>query len=861
MKTTVNINILEDKLKPQNSYTLAENKPVKSCKGFLRLSLLTKSVFFLFFSIIIIKGFSQTVETDSTTLQNDFINVPVQQSIEQIAADAALKSRTNYNKTRLILKQNRVFNQLRNEIQHAENILKQGIDYAEFTKELQLTKNYKDVALKGLLTTDRENVTIRNLTSSSILLTELKNRTDNQLKKIRENNQSITDVQHKIDSLMADESVYVVPQDSASVEVYLQRYQSVYNDFVNINSRLKNALDSIRQLEVLSTSFKFDLDKDHSEITFLQKDKYAKILTARDQIFTGTNPDQSSLLGNFLTSLLKGILLLVFYFYNHFTYIVILFIIFLALLAYLKVLKNKYVRADLYKEFKSPVQIFMHPVATAALISITFYQFFLPLPPFILTGTLWLIAGVALTRIFKKTESKFVFRTWKVFFLLNILAISDNVILVRTVSESWFILILAVTAIIFGGYTIYNRFKLSSKPKIWIIMGMVILEVFSVLFLLIGNYNTGKILMAVGLFTVLVGYLLINAFRLAQNIYAFSEYFKESEDEKNLENLKNRPDKISLLSFSVFLIGWIIIITRNSYGYQRFVEPFGNMFVKTRQIGEFEFSYQGVFVFFLVLILSAFIAKIVSFLADDNIDRKAGSKSSALSSWLLLLRMGIITAGIIIAFRSTGIPVDRLTLIISAIGVGLGFGMQGLVNNLISGVIIAFEKPIEVDDIVEIGPKNGKMKSIGLRSSVVTTWDGADVIIPNGDLLGSHLVNWTMGNNRRRSEIVVGVAYGTDLKKAKSLINEVLVNNKQILKNPAPVIWVINFSESSIDFSVKYWVAHFIYANDIKSDVIIAIDEILRGNGIVIPFPQRDIHVIPDKNQTVDPMKNEENNG
>jgi small-conductance mechanosensitive channel len=269
------------------------------------------------------------------------------------------------------------------------------------------------------------------------------------------------------------------------------------------------------------------------------------------------------------------------------------------------------------------------------------------------------------------------------------------------------------------------------------------------------------------------------------------------------------------------------------------------MISKTREIGDFTFSYQGVFVFFLVLILSAFIAKIVSFLADDNITKKESSEGSSLGSWLLLLRIGIITAGIIIAFRSTGIPVDRLTLIISAIGVGLGFGMQGLVNNLISGLILAFEKPIEVNDIVEIGQKTGKMKSIGLRSSVVTTWDGADVIIPNGDLLGSHLVNWTLGNNRRRSEVLVGVAYGTDLKKAKSLMNEVLVNNKQILKNPAPVIWLINFGESSIDFSVKYWVAHFIYANDIKSDVIIAIDEILRENGIVIPFPQRDIHVQP----------------
>ena len=193
MKTTANINILEDKLKARNFYKMAENKPVKSCKGFLWLSLLTKSVFILFLSFIIIKGFSQTVETDSTALQNDSINVPVKQTIEQIAAEAAQKSQTNYNKARQIQKQNRVFNQLRNEIQNAENILKQGIDYAEYTEELAVTRELKAVAIKGILTYESKNLTIRNLTTTSILLTELKNRTENQLEKIRENNQLLTD--------------------------------------------------------------------------------------------------------------------------------------------------------------------------------------------------------------------------------------------------------------------------------------------------------------------------------------------------------------------------------------------------------------------------------------------------------------------------------------------------------------------------------------------------------------------------------------------------------------------------------------------------------------------------------------------
>jgi small-conductance mechanosensitive channel len=203
----------------------------------------------------------------------------------------------------------------------------------------------------------------------------------------------------------------------------------------------------------------------------------------------------------------------------------------------------------------------------------------------------------------------------------------------------------------------------------------------------------------------------------------------------------------------------------------------------------------------------------------------------------------IITIGILIAFTSAGIPMDRFTIIISALGVGIGFGLQTLVNNLVSGVIIAFEKPVNLDDIVEVGGQTGQMKSIGIRSSVVTTYDGAEVIIPNGDLLSQHLTNWTMGSAKRRYEISVGVAYGTDLKIAQQVILKVVQAHVLVLKNPEPMIWFTNFNESSIGIAVKYWVPHFNYGNDVKSDLIMGIDVALKENNIVIPFPQQDLHI------------------
>jgi small-conductance mechanosensitive channel len=145
--------------------------------------------------------------------------------------------------------------------------------------------------------------------------------------------------------------------------------------------------------------------------------------------------------------------------------------------------------------------------------------------------------------------------------------------------------------------------------------------------------------------------------------------------------------------------------------------------------------------------LSVITSKIVSFFATDARIRPGGDERRAgLGSWLLLIRITIISLGLFLAVAATGAPLDRITIILGALSVGVGLGLQALVNNLVSGLIIAFEKPVNVGDSVEIGGRSGMIKSIGFRSSILSTVDGAEVIIPNGDLLNAHLVNWSLGN-------------------------------------------------------------------------------------------------------------------
>ena len=242
---------------------------------------------------------------------------------------------------------------------------------------------------------------------------------------------------------------------------------------------------------------------------------------------------------------------------------------------------------------------------------------------------------------------------------------------------------------------------------------------------------------------------------------------------------------------------------------------------------------------------AVFISKLVSFFASDtqhnhavNKDRKAG-----LGSWILLIRVLIISLGVLLALAAAGFPMEKITLVIGALGVGIGFGLQTIVNNLVSGLIIAFEKPVNVGDVVEVAGQTGVVKSIGFRSSILSKWDGADVVIPNGDLLNAHLVNWTLAGNKKQISVVFNVAHGTDLQKVKDLLGKLFQADERILKLPNPAILFQDFSTNGIEVKLLFWVRDLKDGGVVKSDLINDIDHEFKTHKIVIPLAQQVVHL------------------
>ncbi|RJP91521.1 MAG: potassium transporter KefA [Desulfobacteraceae bacterium] len=214
----------------------------------------------------------------------------------------------------------------------------------------------------------------------------------------------------------------------------------------------------------------------------------------------------------------------------------------------------------------------------------------------------------------------------------------------------------------------------------------------------------------------------------------------------------------------------------------------------------------------------------------------------------------IWSAGILFALNAVGFTATSMTVVLGALGIGLGFGLQAIFNNFMSGIILLFERPIQVGDDIEVNGIWAKVREINVRATIVQTYDNASLIIPNSDLISSQVTNWSFKDKRIRRNVEVGVAYGSDVALVRDTLMEVAEKTPRVLKLPKPDVIFKNFGDSSLTFLLRFWTRlEYFYA--VESDVRFEIDRLFRERNIEIAFPQMDIHVRSGLN----PPKNPEN--
>lgn len=813
--------------------------------------------FFALFSCLSIFSQNQKKELDSIVKEIGIKNRIDQLMLEKKAENEKKERQEKYINYQKVQKQNKIFNLIEFEVQNAKILLDRGFDYKDITQEIHQLKEWEEFAVKGIIGTKFRVLTDRNLSSTSILLDELLKRTSNRLKKISIENQQLSRTQEMIDSLVAEKNLYYVPKDSVAREIYRLQSLKMSTDISLISERLKNAVDSIQTLEILGDQLKFKIESDIIENDRLRKIEVDQLFTKKVPVFERPDIKKLMIEDPLEYSFKTNYLVLYFYLINNKNAIFTLLILILGTAIYFKLQKRKFIDFGYKEDMLVNIYMLNSPIASAILVVPNLYQFILPMPPLIFSIMIWTISTIALTIIMRRSINTFIWKIWLAIFLLNFIAFFDLIILIHFVGESFLILAINCLGIAIGVYAFINRSLIQRKVYLWYIIAASFLQIFSFYYLVNGHYNLSKFLMTKAVYTIIVIFSLYTTFIIVKEINLISRILEKADEDKKKKTLIGIPHQFTLGFYLILFVCCFLLMIRNTYTFQSIVDPFRNTISEPRSLGNITFTFENIIIFILVIVLSSFISKVVYFLASDNQIINTKNKTKNFGSWLFLSRIAIVTLGVLVAFASAGIPLDRITLIISALGVGIGFGMQSLVNNLISGLIIAFEKPVSLDDIIEVGTQSGKMKSIGIRSSVVTTFDGADVVIPNGELLNKNLTNWTLGSSHRRSEIRLGVAYGTDLELTQKLIFKILEENKNVLMRPLPAIWFTKFGESSIDLVLKYWISHFDFDNDTRSELIIAIDKTLKENNIVIPFSQQDIHIIT-KEIEIKPEESEE---
>jgi small-conductance mechanosensitive channel len=255
------------------------------------------------------------------------------------------------------------------------------------------------------------------------------------------------------------------------------------------------------------------------------------------------------------------------------------------------------------------------------------------------------------------------------------------------------------------------------------------------------------------------------------------------------------------------------------------------------EIGTLSVSAADVLAFGLTVWLSLVTARVVRVVLEDDVLPRMQLPRGVPSAISTAANYAVLLVGFLLALSAAGLDLGRITILAGAFGVGIGFGLQTIVNNFVSGLILLFERPIRIGDVIDFNSVGGTVRRIGIRSCTIETFDGAEVIVPNGMLIANPVTNWTFSASQRRLEIRVGVSYGNDPAAVVALLERVAAEQPDVLRQPAPQAFFTGFAPGTLDFILRAWTARYDLVPAVRSGLGIAIHAALRDARIEIPKP------------------------
>jgi potassium-dependent mechanosensitive channel len=475
------------------------------------------------------------------------------------------------------------------------------------------------------------------------------------------------------------------------------------------------------------------------------------------------------------------------------------------------------------------------PVISSLIILLNIFPFFNFNAPTLLAQFVLLLLLILTTLLFIRHWPLNYLTFWLLIILLYILFMITGALLVPKWGARIWLVALNAGAIVLGYYCTRRIMPFLPFPKLtrialWVFL---ILNGTSIIANVMGRISIARLAGITAIFG-LVQIVLLSMF-----VESVVEGFRLQILTSRL--LDKDPAKIALLErlqkgvfrslIFIAAVIWLVAFSINLNIYDIVYSTFQRVMNHEVRLGSVAFRIGNVILFLVIVYLSHILQKYIGFLYGSA-DGKNLPHSGRKGSRLVMIRLVLIIGGFLFAIVASGLPIDRITIVLGALGVGIGLGLQNIVNNLVSGIILIFERPFQIGDYIELNGKKGIVRDIGIRASRLVTEDGTEIIMPNGDLISGEVINWTIRNSEIKIEIPLTVGAGHTYEELKKIVEDALKDHQDLSKTDPPRVLLTTSTDKTISFTVMAWVQNIGQIQTIKSEVLRLLIQKLRENNI-----------------------------
>jgi small-conductance mechanosensitive channel len=726
--------------------------------------------------------------------------------------------------------------------------LKRGFDTVEISRALPELEEMLAELERGMEKSVRR-ANLRNLHSEKVTLQQIEKQLKGFQDRLQGYSRQLIDMDTELKEAVKDPGLKVIPADAELRRRYYEQLNPLMERYQSADKMLDKQMRSVGLLHNHVSAVYFNCSDMLEGVDFRLKDLQARFMK-RDAPYLWEREDEvvrPGLYDAWMDGISHAADQISFFFSRNLTRLLTIF--FIVLLLYVWILYNMWqLKRDGEVQARSSLHFLARsPGLSMMLAFFTLLPFLMRNPPMGFVICSWSLMMVFATLIRWHDWSMRFRRAWTGTMVLFLILAIDGLLQDDSRGERFILLGLNLFALWLGVF-LYREVK-KEPTRYHTLMDESIL-VFMAMNLLAAFMNTGGRLQMARTFSSssVLSITLLLALQIIKDILMESLYL-QLEARRNsrisavigFDRFRSGLERILRV---VTLVLWVLAFAWSLNLLDVVMEWVSDFLSTQRSLGEFGFTFGSILVFIVVLWFSFTIAGLVNYFFRVGEAEAGPGRRGRSGSGVLLLRLGIIVIGFMLAIAAAGIPTDRLTIILGSLGVGIGFGLQNVVSNLMSGIMLAFEKPMQIGDVIEIGTRIGTVREIGIRSSKIATYDGAVIIVPNGEFITQQLINWTHDNNNsRRVELLVGVSYGSDLERVRTVIGEVIAGEPDVAVDPEPLILVHEFAASAVTFRVLVWTNDFDRASLMKSLLLQHIHEAFALSGIEIPLPQTDLRI------------------